>query len=311
MLAPVHASKPATATQRRGEQLKSLKIEFVSHQSFRHPEYVESLLALELPEPLPQPDLGHGSNRYLAGLYEIKLLSGFEEERFFSLLNLLKYQAFQLQEQLDAATPSIRTMNRMERLLERATLVRNHIVRANLRLIVALAKKFATNRGHLEDLISEGHMPLIRAVELFDFSRGNRFSTYATWAIRNHFLRTRKVEANHQEHYRDNEPFAIDSATDERVSWQSDEAHRSARQALVDNLLSQLSERERQIIQARFGLNGQQSEQTLLEIGENIGLSKERVRQITVRALEKLAEFSKSLPAAKHVIEESETVPAR
>jgi len=298
-----HRSQPktrtvSTATQQRAERLKALKIEHISHASFRHPEYSESLLAIELPPHKTQDDVPRSQSAYLVGLYEISLLTGLEEERLFSLMNLLKFQAHLLQQDLRVEAPSIRNMNRIERLLARASEVRNHIVRANLRLIVALAKKFALSRTHFEDLISEGHLPLIRAVELFDFSRGNRFSTYATWAVRNHFLRNRKDEARNQERFHDGEPFAIDHATDERISWQADETRRTARQTLVDGLLEHLTDRERKIVQARFGLNGQQSEQTLLEIGKNIGLSKERVRQLAVRALEKLAEVAQSLPAS-------------
>lgn len=279
---------PPTATQQRALRLKERVIECISHSSFRHPEYVESLLALQLP-PLQNPDdAPGGTSGYLSGLYEVELLSGLQEEQLFALMNLLKFQAQQLQKKLDLSRPSIQTMNTIERQLTRANEVRNHIVRANLRLVVALAKKFAASSGHLEDLISEGHLPLIRAVELFDFSRGFRFSTYATWAVRNHFLRSRKDDARYQERFHDGAPFALDHALDPRNSWQADESQRTAQQVLVDHLLSQLNDREREILSARFGLDGQCAEQTLAEIGDRIGLSKERVRQLAARALEKL-----------------------
>lgn len=277
-----------TATQQRAERLREMNIEFISHPSFRHPEYVESLLAMELPALHDLQEVRGGLSSYLTGLYEVELLTSLEEEQLFALMNLVKFQAHQLREGLDARRPAVRTMNQIEDLLRRGDEVRNHIVRANLRLVVALAKKFANSPSHLEDLICEGHLPLIRAVELFDFSRGYRFSTYATWAVRNHFLRIRKDDARYQERYHDGDLYTFEHATDMRSSWQADESQRSTQQAVVHQLLSQLPEREREILNARFGLNGQRSEQTLAEIGAEMGLSKERVRQLAVRALEKL-----------------------
>lgn len=285
-----------TVTQQRAQRLSELFIECIAHPSFRHPEYVESLLALELPPLQSSDDTAGGMSGYLSGLYEVDLLTGIQEEKLFALMNLLKFQAQQLQQKFDVRHPAVRTMNAIERLLHRANEVRNHIVRANLRLVVALAKKFAASPSHLEDLISEGHLPLIRAVELFDFSRGYRFSTYATWAVRNHFLRSRKDDARYQERFHDGASHALEHAPDARNSWQADESQRTAQQKLVDHLLSQLNDREREILSARFGLNGQCAEQTLAEIGGKIGLSKERVRQLAVRALEKLSDLASTPP---------------
>ena len=82
-------------------------------------------------------------------------------------------------------------------MLEEALAVKNQIIRANLRLVVSIAKKHVGRSDNFFELVSDGNMSLIRAVEKFDYARGNKFSTYASWAIMKNFIRSIPIE-NHR-----------------------------------------------------------------------------------------------------------------
>ena len=81
-------------------------------------------------------------------------------------------------------------MDEIERLYDQAVTVKNQIVRANLRLVVSIAKRHVGPTDNFFELVSDGNMSLIRAAEKFDYARGNKFSTYASWAIMKNFART-------------------------------------------------------------------------------------------------------------------------
>jgi RNA polymerase primary sigma factor len=174
--------------------------------------------------------------------------------------------------------------------LKEATETRNHIVQANLRLIVALARKLTISLEQMSDLISEGTTPLIRSVELFDISLGNRFSTYATWAVRNQMLRWLKRVRNSPERCLGEDAPAWETLPDRRREIEIPDVAHDARVAAVRRLLASLSERERQVLTARFALEGQPCGQSLADIAGQMGLSKERVRQIAMTTLTKLRE---------------------
>ncbi len=233
---------------------------------------------------------------------------------------------------------------RARRACRSLTEAKNTFMRRNLRLVVSVAKGFRGMGVEFEDLIEEGNLSLMRAVEKFDPERGFRFSTYAVWWIRqaciravqntsrtirlpthlyDRLLKYRRILANwHRDHAED--PSLADVARemgvsedelaelvqadrrplglDEPVSGSDDVVvadrirHDEDADAVLDglrlqgeipSLLARLSPRERRVLEWRFGL-GEGPEQTLQAVGDTLGLSRERVRQIEREALVKL-----------------------
>ena len=183
-------------------------------------------------------------------------------------------------------------LDEIERLQEEALSVKNQVIRANLRLVVSIAKKRVGLLNNFFELVSDGNMSLIRAVEKFDFSRGNKFSTYASWAIMKNFARTIPEENYRRDRFVTGHEAMFEAAADHRTDEHEYEKRRSKRmQEAVKGMLGRLDDRERKIIISRFGLGGA-SEQTLEQLGRELGITKERVRQIESRAQDKLRRFA-------------------
>ncbi|MBC8114518.1 MAG: sigma-70 family RNA polymerase sigma factor, partial [Candidatus Saccharimonas sp.] len=193
--------------------------------------------------------------------------------------------------------PDEALVERIESDLREAVRVRNRIVQCNLRLVVALSKKLSVAKqvgalDQMSELISEGTLPLIRSVELFDVSLGNRFSTYATWAVRNQMFRFLKRRDSRIDCFGGEDDLWMNRLVDDRAYPEHDERRAAQREQLVRRLMSQLSERERVVIASRFGLDGHPQGQSLNDIAQQLGLSKERIRQIVIASLEKLHEVA-------------------
>jgi RNA polymerase primary sigma factor len=194
-----------------------------------------------------------------------------------------------LQSEIRATGYRVALLDAFEAHSAAAGTLRQILVRSNLRLVVSIAKRHIGPVMGLFDLISEGNICLMRAVECFDFSRGTRFSTYATWALTKHFARA-VPEANYRlsafvtgqeeliERYGD--PREQPSATEEKL------AHIKT---IISGAVEQLLPRERAVIEARFGTAGQKPH-TLQELAALFGLTRERIRQIEARALLRLRE---------------------
>lgn len=122
---------------------------------------------------------------FVAGLVRAPLLTPEEEAYLFLLMNFRKSQAERWRRKIRLSNPDPALLDRIVAAMHESVEIRNRIAEANLRLIVAIAKKLSHSLDQLSELTSEGLLPILRAVELFDVGRGNRFSTYATWAVRN------------------------------------------------------------------------------------------------------------------------------
>jgi RNA polymerase primary sigma factor len=229
---------------------------------------------------------------YLASLYtDTPLLTREQEAHLFRKMNYLKYRALKLREALDPARASRSILDQIEALQAEALVVKNQIIRSNLRLVVSIAKKRVGPTNNFFELVSDGNMSLIRAVEKFDFSRGFKFSTYASWAIMKNFARTIPEEKTRRDRFVTGHDEMFDSAADHRSDERETESDHKRNQETVRGMLGKLNDRERQILVSRFGLNGS-SEMTLEQLGKELGITKERVRQIESRAQEKLRHFA-------------------
>jgi len=277
----------------RAQRIMELPLDYIHNEQFeqiRTKRQEAEILGPppESPQAPRKPRLPAGLPPYLASLYEVPLLTREQEVHLFRKMNYLKYKAAKLRARLDPARPRVRLMDQIERLYDQAVETKNQIVRANLRLVVSIAKRHVGPRENFFELVSDGNMSLIRAVEKFDYSRGNKFSTYATWAIMKNFARTIPDEHRRQERFRTSLSELFNATEDERTDQLELESAQLQREAQVERILGRLDEREQKIIIRRFGLDRGREPLTLKQVGAELGITKERVRQIEARALGKL-----------------------
>ena len=237
-------------------------------------------------------------------------------------------------------------------IIDRGGEARRRLVESNLRLVVSVARRYMNRGIALGDLIQEGNIGLMRAVEKFDYRRGFKFSTYATWWIRqavsraladhsrtirvpvhmvetiNKYVRTSaalqqdlgreptvdeiaKVMEVPAERVREivrilPQPISLESAVgdeadavladfvvDENLPDMDEAASKLLLRGQVEGVLSTLTPRERRVVELRFGLDGDKL-YTLSEIGAELGVTRERIRQIETKALRKLRHPSRS-----------------
>lgn len=278
----------------RARRIMELPLEYVANEQFERWSR-DRKTENEVLGPMPACNGSPGKAQppsdvapYVASLYEVPLLTREQEVHLFRKMNYLKYKASRLREGLEPSRPQQALMARIEKLYEELVATRNHIVCANLRLVVSIAKRHVGEAQDIFELVSDGNVSLMRAVERFDYSLGNRFSTYATWAIIRNFARTIPEVLRRRGRFRTDHSEFFTATSDVRTNQYELEALQDGREKLLERILRRLSNREREILVCRFGLRRGSEPQTLRQVGDAMGVSKERIRQIEARALERL-----------------------
>lgn len=283
----------------RAQKIMELPLDYIPNEQFSEAlanKSLEEEILASLPaalEPMKKPRLPSGLPSYLASLYQIPLLERHQEAHLFRKLNYLKFRAHALRDKLDPTRPRTSQMDDIEKIYSQAVATKNEIIRANLRLVVSIAKRHMGQGENFFELVSDGNISLIRAVEKFDYSRGNKFSTYASWAIMKNFARTIPDEHRYHDRFRTSPAEVFTSTEDSRTDQYGQETAHLQRRSQIERILARLDEREQRIIINRFGLERGEEPRTLKEVGSEMGVTKERVRQIEARALTKLRRAAK------------------
>lgn len=280
--------------QQRTQELLDNEIEFVSHRSFNDPDLEFEIRQSPFLTPIPgQVDGVDDSQRIrsstdVARFCEAEILTAEAEQDLFRRMNYLKFRANALRSQLDPELPDEDKINIIDTLLKEAESVRNYIFRCNMRLVVSIVKKCVSPYIAFEDLLSDGTWTLMKAVDKFDYGRGFRFSTYAYRAITNHAYRriaNRRKEAvrfSQSSHDR-----VLEETKEEKRPFMGEKPWQELSD-LLSRTIKKLDQREQIIVRGRFALGNDHKTKTFQRLADELGISKERVRQLEKRAVAKL-----------------------
>ncbi|MCO6456681.1 MAG: sigma-70 family RNA polymerase sigma factor [Pirellulaceae bacterium] len=282
----------ANEEQLRERVLRLLRqeIDFLPHGSFREPDAEREILGHEASagECEPAHDSPRDMPAHLARLCDAELLTAAEEVDLFRRMNYLKFRANSLRCRLDPRQVDEPSLVAAEQYLAQARQIRDRLVRANMRLVISIVKKFVTPQQSFDELLSEGSMSLLQAVEKFDFSRGFRFSTYAYRAVaRNAFRKLTERQKEMARYVTGADESIFRSVCDEGRSPVDDRTRQRFRQWLAA-YVHRLDRRERFIIRCRYALGAHRTPRTFQDLADKLGISKERVRQLEQRAVAKL-----------------------
>jgi len=288
--------RPAPIPRTMRQKVETLLEEsyaFMDSPIFKQRDIEKQLFDFEVEPQLPltawyQPTRDEAVDESIAGAPQ--LMKTAEERLMFLRFNYAKLRLTRLQKLIKKDGL---TKDRADQFLEwhrRFEHFREYLVRTNLALVLAMAKRTRLGDVDFAEVVSEGNMALIRAVDKFNVDRGFKFSTYACRAILKAFSRTALKSSRHKSRFPvEFEPDMEKSDWQDRRRDQVEEDCIDELKAIVDRNLADLSNVEETVIRRRF--NWQQQEEhplTLEEVGQIIGVTKERVRQIQNKALAKI-----------------------
>jgi RNA polymerase primary sigma factor len=280
------------ALRTRVESLLTGNFEFMDSTVFRRKHVEKELFAFDSEPELP-PTSWYQPTRDDAPEVSIatpQLMSGAEERQMFYRFNYCKMRLSQLKRKFRAESMTIKMAREFLDWHNKFEHVREYLVRTNLALVLAMARRFRVGEMDFADVVSEGNMALLRAVDKFDVDRGFKFSTYACRAILKAFSRGAiKASRRRTRFPLEFEPGREKSDWLDRRRDSTEEFYIEELQAIVDRNLADLSSIEQKVIVHRFNWKqASESPLTLDAVGKIIGVTKERVRQIQNKALAKI-----------------------
>ncbi len=295
MPAEVVTKRPSVTVRKRAAALLERNIDYIPNEKFAACEpgdarsvEVDSALSAEAVPTTVKKRVASEMGTPLAVACEMPLLTAKQERALFERMNYLKFVAVQQRECLDADRPTQVIVQAAEGALAEAELIRNRIVGANIRLVISIVKTFADTKNPFDELVSEGILSMMHAVEKFDFDRGFRFSTYATRAIRRNLYRLLVQRQKDRARFSNPTTDMTLEVADQRNQSAISEHRWTELQHHLKKMLQQLDPREREIVRARFGMEKSGKVQTLQALARTMGVCKERVRQLEKRAIDKL-----------------------
>jgi RNA polymerase sigma factor (sigma-70 family) len=281
------------ATRQKVEVLLEESYAFMDSPIFLRKEIEQELFDFETEPQLPmvswyQPTRDEAVDETMSAAPQ--LMKGPEERLMFLRFNYSKLRLCKLQRLIKK---SGLTRKRADEFLfwhRRFEHFREYLVRTNLALVLAMAKRTRLGDVDFAEIVSEGNMALIRAVDKFNVDRGFKFSTYACRAILKAFSRTALKSSRHRTRFPvEFEPEMEKSDWTDRRRDAVEEDCIDELKAIVDRNLADLSQVEETVIRRRFNWKQEEdSPLTLEEVGQIIGVTKERVRQIQNKALMKI-----------------------
>jgi RNA polymerase primary sigma factor len=281
------------ALRARAEQVLAENYPFMDSETFKQRGLEQSLFDFETGEPqLPMTSWYQPTREEIADQLKgtPQLMKAPEEKLMFLRFNFAKRKLQKLQAK---AKREGLTKELAEELVEwhrRFEHFREYLVRTNLALVLAMAKRTRLGDVDFAEIVSEGNMALMRAVDKFNVDKGFKFSTYACRAILKAFSRTAMKSSRYKTRFPvEFEPEMEKSDWNDRKRDIVEEDCVDELKQIVDRNLAELSDVEQTVIRRRFNWQQQdESPLTLEEVGQIIGVTKERVRQIQNKALLKI-----------------------
>ncbi len=280
------------ALRKRVEALLAENYAFMDSPVFKERGIEKQLFDFEVEPQLPLTSWYQPTREEIADQLKgtPQLMKAPEEKLMFLRFNYSKFQLQKLQKKILKAGADKEQAEQFVEWHRRFEHFREYLTRTNLALVLAMAKRTRLGDVDFAEIVSEGNMALLRAVDKFNVERGFKFSTYACRAILKAFSRTAMKSGRHRMRFPvEFEPDLEKSDWSDRKRDQVEEDCVDELKQIVDRNLAELSDVEQTVIRRRF--NWEQQEEntlTLEEVGKIIGVTKERVRQIQNKALIKI-----------------------
>ncbi len=282
---------PSLLKQARIQHALTINLSYMDSPEFHQSNAAKVILApYEFQPQTRGPRIPAGLPAYLRSLYQNRLLTREDEQYLFRRYNFQKMRALEIRSSLDPEAPSLTLVKKMEPLIVDIERTRNILIQSNLRLAVNIAKKFMHASTDFFETVQIANGGLMKAVEFFDYTRGYKFGTYATYAIRQTLSRDQRNNLTQTSRFETvpDDYLAVKIMDKDRDDLITEDRYAQLK-AIIANGMGNLEDREALVLRMRNGIDCEPL--TLKEAGEKLGITKERVRQIETRAMEKLLEY--------------------